>query len=178
MSLFNKEKGQGAAECLLGLTLLVVVTVSLKDILLPAENTQTMYLKLSRQVTWEKLRDLENTKLSGSYRLNDDLGRVFGPIDSLLPVNLVSENLRVTDPTKIPIFNMVRLTDSWEARSESDLTSRPASLVVNNVLSGDVTEIIQDGLGTIFLEEELESDSLIFGHIDPNVVPESALLER
>jgi hypothetical protein len=46
------------------------------------------------------------------------------------------------------------------------------------VLSGDVTEIIQDGLGTIFLAEELESDSLIFGHIDPNVVPESALLER
>ena len=110
--------------------------------------------------------------------MNDDLGRVFGPIDSLLPVNLESENLRVTDPTKIPIFNMVRLTDSWEARSESDLTSRPASLVVNNVLSGDVTEIIQDGLGTIFLAEELESDSLIFGHIDPNVVPESALLER
>ena len=178
MSLFNKEKGQGAAEFLLGLTLLVVVTVSFKDVLLPAENTQTKYLKLSRQVTWEKLRDLENTKLSGSYRLNDDLGRVFGPIDRLLPVNLESDNLRVTDPTKIPTFNMVRLTDSWEARSESDLISRPASLVVNSVLSGEVTEIIQDGLGRIFLSEELESDSLIFGHIDSDVVPENALTER
>lgn len=178
MKLINKQIGQGLIECLLGLTVLVVVTVSVSEHLLPASTQQIDSLKLSRKVTWEKLRNLAKTKLSGRYSLNDDLELVFEPIDRLLSVNLNGNNLRMTDTSDVSIYRMARLTDSWEAKSKNDLASRPASLVVNNILSGPITEVIQDGLGRVFLAEELESDSLIFGHIDSDVVPENALIER
>ncbi|MTJ02036.1 hypothetical protein [Idiomarina piscisalsi] len=170
--------GQSATECLVALSLLVVILGSISGLLVPASEDSEKLLKLSRQVVWEKVRDREKTQVSGNYQLNNYLGSVIGLIDDLVPVELEGTNLRMTKTNYIPRFGMVRLTDSWEPKHRDGLVKRPASLVINNVLSGEVMETIQDGLGRAFLAKELESDSLIFGHIDPDVVPESSIRER
>ncbi|MCJ8315681.1 hypothetical protein [Idiomarina sp.] len=178
MNIFNNQSGQGLIECLLALTLLVVITVSLSRLLVPAIDDHSNSLKLSRQVTWERLRNPEKTHLSGRYRLNSYFGRLIEPIDRLVPVNLERDNLRVTNLREINTHHMVRLTDSWETKEQEGLVSRPAALVVNNALGHPIMRTVQNGIGFIFLAKELKADSLIFGHIDSNVVPDNALIER
>ncbi|WP_322407311.1 hypothetical protein U0358_05380 [Idiomarina sp. PL1-037] len=123
--------------------------------------------------------DVDRAKLSGNYRLNKHTEKLFIPLNELLPVKLQGKNLReLKKMDKKPFYPMSRLTDSWKAKSSEELSTRPASLVVNNLLSGEMTELIQDRLGSIFLAKELSSDYLVFGTISPDVVPEDVLQKK
>ncbi|MDV6315443.1 hypothetical protein [Idiomarina sp. HP20-50] len=177
--MFFKQRGQAAIEFILSGGVLVVIYLSLYQTLIPAVEGNTDNLIAARKAIWERIRDDEKTLLSGNYRLNEHTKIFFNPLNRILPVNLEGKNLRVLRPLdESYVYPMVRLNDSWQARTSSELSSRPASLVVNNVLSGDVTRLVQDGIGRLFLAEELRSDSLVFGTISPDVVPPEAYQER
>ncbi|MCK7458273.1 hypothetical protein [Idiomarina aminovorans] len=175
----SKNKGQAVVEVLLSVGALIIVYLSLHQALIPAVESNTYNLIAARKAIWEKVRNDEKTVLSGNYRLNERTGIFFRPLNKILPVNLEGKNLRALRSLDEPnLYPMVRLNDSWQARTASELSSRPASLVVNSALSGDVTRLVQDGISWLFLAEELHSDSLVFGTISPDIVPPEAYQER
>lgn len=178
MNLFDNEQGQAIVECLLAVTIVVVIVTLISDRLLIATKENTKYLKVSREAIWQRLEDPEIIKLSNNYRLNRGVGRMIYPLNNLTAVELESRNLRVMTLKDNNTYNMVRLTNSWNSKEYEDLTKRPAALVLNNVLSGDLTRTVQGGISQLFLAKELKTESLIFGHIDPDIIPEEALIER
>lgn len=178
MYLIKKQKGQAIVESLAALTVLLVIVSSLEESVFPAAKKSEESLILSRLLTWSYSRDIEKTVMSNDYRLNNTVGEVLNPISEILPVSLEGRNLRVINN---PILNnhiMFRLTDSWEAKNRAELTSRPAGFVVNNSLSSNVVDVIQDSLAHIFVAKELSSESLIFGKVDSDIVPNEILLEK
>lgn len=174
-----KNRGQAVIEFLLSVGILIIIYLSIYENLIPSIEQSTSSLIVARELIWERKRSVEKTRLTGNYRLNEHTQVFFDPINRVLPVNLEGDNLRLVKRFEgQPFYPMIRLTDSWQAKTNFELSSRPASLIVNNALSGDVTRIIQDGLGWIFLAEELNSDSLIFGTISPDIVPPEAYQRR
>lgn len=171
--------GQATVELMLSIGILLSIYLSVHQFLMPAVNNNINELTKARQIIWSRVTDVEQAKLSGEYRLNEHTKELFIPLNRLLPVELGGDNLReLKKLNKKPFYPMSRLTDGWQARKSSELSTRPASLVVNSLISGEVTELIQDGLGSLFLAEELRSDSLVFGTISPDVVPEEALQHK
>lgn len=174
-----KCKGQATVEVMLSIGIFLAVYLSLYQVLIPAINNSTVSLIEARKTIWSRVMDVELAQLSGEYRLNKYTEKLFTPLNRLLPVKLHGKNLReLKKLDKKPFYPMSRLTDSWQAKSSKELSTRPASLVVNNLLSGEITELIQDGLGSLFLAKELSSDYLVFGTISPDVVPEEVLQKK
>jgi len=151
--------------------LTLILSIGINE-LVAAEQQATNDLVNARKVIWSYRFDGENIDKSSNYRMQERMGIILNPIDQLINIDLPMNNLWETPRN---IFPMVKLTDSWETKSNSDLSDRPAKLVVNNALSGSVTSVIQDGLSFLFIAEELSSDSLKFGYIDADVVPDEAL---
>lgn len=178
MNLFDNEQGQAIVECLVAVTIVVVIVTLISDSLLIATKENTKHLKFSREAIWQRLEDPEIIKLSNNYRLNRGLGRMISPLNNLTAVELESRNLRVMKLKDNNTYNMVRLTNGWKSKEYEGLTKRPAALVLNNVLSDDLTRAVQGGIGQLFLAKELKPESFIPGHIDPDIIPEEALIER
>ena len=174
-----KCKGQAIVEVMLSIGILLAIYLSLYQVLIPAINNSTVNLIEARKIIWSRVMDVDRAQLSGEYRLNKHTENLFIPLNKLLPVKLQGENLRELKKINRKLFYpMGRLTDSWQAKSRRQLSTRPASLVVNNLLSGEITELIQDGIGSLFLAKELSSDYLVFGTISPDVVPEEVLHKK
>lgn len=170
-----KQTGQAVIEFILSVGGFAAIFISVQEVLAPAIEINTADLIAAREAIWERVRSDDKTSLSGDYRLNKHTEIFFDPINKLLPIGLEGDNLRVLKPSNNEAFYpMARLNNSWQAQTPDELSSRPASLVVNNALSGEVVRLIQEGIGWIFLAEELSSDSLIFGTISPDVVPPEA----
>jgi len=174
-----KSKGQATIELILSVGALLTIYLSVYQSLIPAIDNSTASLVNARKDIWSRAINIESTQLSGNYRLNEHTENLFVPLNKLLPVKLKGNNLRELNKIDKKIFHpMSRLTDSWQAKNSGELSSRPASLVVNNLLSGEIIELFQNGLGSLFLAEELSSDSLIFGTISPDVVPEEKYKQK
>jgi len=173
VSKFNK--GQAIIEILISTSFLVLIISGGVRELISAEREATNDLLKARKTLWSYQFNDEILNRSTEYRMQDRLGIILNPIDQLVDIDLPMDNLW---ETRTPIYPMVRLNDSWQAKSDTELSSRPARLVVNNALSGSVVSVIQDGLSFLFLSEELSSDSLKFGYIDADVVPQEALIEE
>lgn len=174
-----KQTGQAVIEFILSIGGVAAILISVQEVLAPAIEINTSDLVVAREAIWERVRDDDRTSLSGDYRLNRHIEIFFNPINKLLPIGLEGDNLRVLKPSQDEaIYPMARLNNSWQAQNLDELSSRPASLVVNNALSGDVVRLIQEGIGWIFLAEELSPDSLIFGTISPDVIPPEAYQKK
>ena len=59
-----------------------------------------------------------------------------------------------------------------------DLAASPTKVDATTTQYNAITNALQDGLSFLFVSEELSSDSLKFGYINNEVVPESALKEE
>lgn len=175
MVAINFSKGQALIETMISVACLVFILGTGLNELVSAEKLATNDLTNTRKLIWDYRFDAKSLNTSSDYRMYERLGVVLNPLDQLIQVDLPLNNLWVT---RRSIFPMAKLNDSWEAKQEGDLSSRPAKLVVNNALSGSITNALQDGLGFLFVSEELSSDSLKFGYINNEVVPESALKEE
>ncbi|WP_235598925.1 hypothetical protein [Idiomarina sp. 28-8] len=174
-----KFKGQATIEFILSVGILLAIYLSVYRVLIPAVNSSTISLIEARKNIWSRVMDVEKTKLSGEYRLNQHTEKLFIPLNKLLPVNLQGNNLRELKKLDKKVFySMSRLTDSWQAKSVDELSTRPTSLVVNHLLSGEIIELIQNGIGSLFLTKELSPDYLVFGTISPDVVPEEVLHKK
>lgn len=169
------QKGQAVIETLISSAFLVVVMGAVLNDILSAQKESENELINSRNLIWSNQFNDELMRESDNYRFEKRLGVVINPIEKLIHVDLPMKNLWETRGTNFP---MTKLSDGWEARSKESLSNRPANLVVSNSLSGKVTDLIQYGLSSLFLAEELSSDSLIFGTISPDVVPEEALEKK
>lgn len=168
-------KGQAVIETLISSAFLVVIMGAAFNELLTAQQESEKELVSARNIIWNNKFNDELMHKSNDYRLERKLGVIVKPIDQLVNVDLPTRNLWEKHGSNFP---MAKLSDGWGARSKEGLSNRPASLVVNNLLSGEVTELFQDGLGSLFLAEELSSDSLVFGTISPDVVPEGVLQKK
>lgn len=173
MKKFNK--GQAVVETLISTSFLILIFSGGVSELINAEKQATNELVNSRKVIWTYQFDEESLNKSSNYRMEERFGVILNPISQLVSLGLPMDNLWETETT---IFPMVKLNDGWETKSSADLSARPARLVVNAALSGSITSLVQDGLGSLFLSKELKSDSLKFGHIDVDVVPEDALIQE
>ncbi|MGM0905776.1 MAG: hypothetical protein ACQEVQ_04485 [Pseudomonadota bacterium] len=175
MVAINFNKGQALIETMISVASLVLILSTGINELVSAEKLAISDLTNARKLIWDYRFDDKSLRISSDYRMHDRLGGVLNPLDQLIEVDLPLNNLW---ETRKNIFPMVKLNDSWEAKQKDDLSNRPAKLVVNNALSGSITNAIQDSLSFLFISEELSSDSLKFGYINNEVVPENALKEE
>ncbi|RUO68862.1 hypothetical protein [Idiomarina ramblicola] len=169
------SNGQAVIEFLISISFLVVIIGSAFNELMISQKNSEKELINARNLIWNSHFDGEFMLKSDDYRLARRLGIIISPIDQIINIDLPMKNLW---QTRENYFAMAKLSDGWETKSRDGLSNRPARLVINNVLSGSITNVIQDGLGSLFLSRELRSGSLSFGHIDSDVVPDEALLEE
>lgn len=165
-------------ESFILLTFFTIFFVFLKEYLLPAVDENEKSLLLSRVAVWDRKENKDIIYLSNDYSLNRRLGLAIEPLNELIDINLKGNNLRVTNGTINNHYRMLRLTNSWNSKSSEELRSKPAKLVLNNALSGNIISVIRDQLSRLFLAKELNSKSLVFGKVDPDIVPREVLSER
>lgn len=67
------------------------------------------------------------------------------------------------------------LRDDWSPRRQQQLEARPQRLSASNLLDNGVVRQIQNLVGATPVGRELRSNSLIFGHVDTDVVPFAAI---
>lgn len=169
------RKGQAVIEFLVSSSFLVLIMGAAFNEIVVAQRESERELISARVLIWDNQFDGEFMRKSDDYRLARRLGTIISPIDQLINIDLPMKNLWQTRGNYFP---MAKLSDSWETKTRGGLSNRPASLVVNDVLSGSVTNVIQHGLGSLFLSRELSPDFLKLGYIDSDVVPREALLEE
>lgn len=169
------RKGQAIVEVLISISFLVVILSAVFNDLLNAEKSSTNALLNTRNAIWSYRFIDERIYKTSDYRLQQRLGLILNPIDQIVNIDLPMDNLWEARGSNFP---MAKLNDSWQAKKNSELTKRPAKLVVNNALSGSISNSIQDGLGFLFLSKELRSDSLKFGYINADIVPDEVLIEE
>lgn len=170
------NRGQVMVEALVALSLMMVILLGLTE-LIPNSAEQQQLLVLERDRIWSRTPGNRSLQASSDYPIARASGRLLSPLSELTSLDFEYNNFWQTRSPNSR-YPMARIIDSWSAESQQQLDGRPASLVVNSLLSGQVTRFIQDVVAGTPITEELSSDSLIFGHIDSDVVPEAALQER
>ena len=172
-------KGQVLIEAAIGLTLILLVVLMLQQHLMPAAQHNKAALTAQRAAIWARTTDPQVTQMSDDYPSAKASGRVLSTLSNLVALNFDTNNMRTSVPAKgqpkAANYPMARITDGWSPTDPKQLQSRPALFVLNSLLSNRLVTIVQDGLGWLPVAEELASDSLIFGHVDADVVPEQAL---
>lgn len=171
-------KGQALVESFILLTFLTMFFSLLNEDLLSAVDETEKILLTSRAVIWDREENKRKVYLTDEYSLNSRLGLAIEPLNKLIDIKLEGDNLRVTNGTISSNYRMLRLTNSWNSKSSVELRSRPAKFVLNDALSGDIVSVVRDQLSRLFLAKELNSKSLVFGKVDPDIVPREVLSER
>jgi hypothetical protein len=174
-------KGQVLIEAVIGLTLMLLVVLMLQQQLMPAAHNNEAALTAQRHAIWARTADPEVTQTTDDYPSARASGRVLSSLSNLVELDFDTNNLRTSvaadEQTEAADYPMARITDAWSPTRAEQLQSRPALLVLNSLLSNRVVTVVQDGLGWLPIAKELASDSLIFGHVDADVVPERALTQ-
>ncbi|WP_404402419.1 hypothetical protein LG288_04425 [Idiomarina seosinensis] len=168
-------------EALLGLLLLISTVALLTDYLLPAAHTNQQQLLSNRDLIWARQMDDEKALLSDNYSAAKASGRLLNELSKLVPLDFDNKNLRHNRQAADGAVNqypMARLTDGWSASTGDALAGRPRLFVINTVLDNSIIEFLQKGIGWLPIAKEVRPDSLIFGHIDTDVVPQQALQKK
>lgn len=169
-------KGQVLVEALIGLSVLLIVVLAWQQQSQPAATRNQQVLTAARDAIWARELDSELATVSDEYFGAKATGKLLNQVGKLIKLDFETKNLRQTkataDDAKHADYRMARLTDSWSPESPERLAGRPRSLVFNTLLANDLVHTVQDGFGYLRIARELRSDSLIFGHIDTDVVPE------
>ena len=174
-------KGQVLVEALIGLSLLLVVLLAWQQTVEPSATANQQALTAARDAIWARQLDTERTRVSDDYFGAKATGKLLSEAGKLIKLDFETNNLRHTkdreEDAKHADYRMARLTDTWSPESAERLAGRPRSLVFNTLLANGLVRTLQDGLGYLPFAKEIRSKSLIFGHIDTDVVPEDKLVK-
>lgn len=171
-------KGQVVLEAMLGLLLLITTVALLTEYLVPATAANEQQLLSNRDAIWARQLDPQQLSESGNYSAAKASGRLLQGLSQMVKLDFETKNLRttsVTDPAAPNIYPMARITDGWSATTEQALAGRPRLFVMNTALDNSIIQFLQNTVGWLPIAKEVHSDSLIFGHIDTDVVPPHAL---
>lgn len=180
MGSFVQCRGQAVIETVIALLLLVTVAVGMQQQLVPAVKQNQTQLANNRAAIWSRTAGINTVSYSSDYASAKASGRALEPFSQWTDFDLEVTNLvQVGQRSQQPEgrYPMARITDGWAALSQDKLSQRPAKLVVNSLLSNDVMDFVLGAIGSLPIAEEIHPDSLIFGHIDADVVPPEALSE-
>ncbi|MAD53976.1 MULTISPECIES: hypothetical protein [unclassified Idiomarina] len=164
-------KGHVLVESLIVAGLWVVLMISLADVLLPAVNTSETTLVEQRQRIFADPMDSEKLQRSSDYASAKVSHRLLGPLDKLVKNDLDVDNL-VQTKQQTPLWTMAQLRNDWAAKDDAELRDRPAGWVLNRVLDMGWLNTVQDVIAILPFAREFSSESLIWGYIDDEIVPE------
>lgn len=175
-----RAEGQVIVEALVGLTLLLLILMLWQSELQPQADKNQQRLASQREVTWARKLDTQALSESDDYAAGKATGRILNGISSFVDLGLPTRNLRLTKAQQSPsamAYPMARITHTWAADTPARLAGRPRLAVANSVLANGLVTTVQDALGWLPMAKELHSRSLIFGHIDTDVVPQDKLVK-
>ena len=174
-------RGQVLVEMFIGLSLLLLVLAVWQQHTKQAAATNQQALVSARDVIWARELDEEKASVSEDYFGAEASGKLLNEAGKLVKLDFETKNFRHTNsPTEDAQhadYRMARLTDVWAPETDEHLAGRPRSLVMNTVLDASIVRWVQDLIAYIPSMREFSSDSLIFGHIDTDVVPEDKLIK-
>ena len=169
-------RGQVLLEAFIGLSLLLLVLAVWQQHAKQAATTNQQALTSARDTIWARELDEEKASVSNEYFAAEATGKLLSEASELVELDFETKNLRHTNAPKKDAqhanYQMARITDTWSADSEERLAGRPRSLVMNTALDSRIVGWMQDLIAYLPTMREFSSDSLIFGHIDTDVVPE------
>ncbi len=164
-------RGHVLVESLIVAGLWVILLLSLADVLLPAVNSSETELVQQRHRIFTDPLDSQNLIRSSDYASAKVSHRLLGPLDKLVKNDLQVNNL-VKTKQETPLWVMAQLRNGWAAREDAELRDRPAGWVLNRVLDMTWLNAVRDIVAILPFAREFSSSSLIWGHIDDEVVPE------
>lgn len=175
-----RAKGQVLVEALIGLTLLLLIMLLWQSDLQPQADRNQLQLASQRENTWARQVDATMVRQTDQYAAAKATGRLLSNLNEFVDLGLETRNLRQTRATQhvaVRNYPMARVTNTWAADTRDQLAGRPRLAVVNSFLANDLVTTVQDALGWLPMAKELHSRSLIFGHIDTDVVPKDRLVK-
>lgn len=175
-----RAKGQVLVEALIGLTLLLLIVLLWQSDLQPQADRNQQQLTHQRDAIWARQLDTEAVAQTEHYAAAKATGRLLNGLSEFVDLGLETRNLRQTRATQqasVMDYTMARVTNTWAADTQERLAGRPRLAVVNSILANGLVTTVQDALGWLPMAKELHSRSLIFGHIDTDVVPQDKLVK-
>ena len=165
------NSGHVLVESLIVAGLWVLLVLSIADQLLPAVKTSETTLAQQRHRIFSEPEDSELLQRSSDYTSAQVSHRVLGPLDKLVKNELDIDNF-VQPEQETSLWPMAQIRNDWSARDDAALRDRPAGWVINRVLDMGWLNAVRDIIAILPFAREFSSDSLIWGHIDDEIVPE------
>lgn len=175
-----RANGQVLVEALIGLTLLLLIVLLWQSDLQPQADRNQQQLTTQRGAIWARQLDSEAVQQTDEYAAAKATGRLLNNLSEFVELGLETRNLRETQAHQqrsAMDYKMARVANTWAADTQERLAGRPRLAVVNSLMANGLVTTVQDALGWLPMARELHSSSLIFGHIDTDVVPQDKLVK-
>jgi len=176
-----KISGQVLIEAAVALVVMMLCLVLWHQQVAPIATANQQRLVENRTALWNRQLDAAKVAVSDDYSSARGSGALLSELSEYMPLAFETNNLRQTQSAATDEhrdYPMRRITDTWSATSHAMLSDRPRAFVLSGYLDNPVVNLLQDIIGFRPIAKEIRSDSLIWGHIDSDVVPEEALIEK